>query len=68
MAGEIVGKDGQAYLPNAENVKSGKYPLSRSLFMYVRGSAAGETKEFIDFCLSPAGQAIGTQVGYFPIK
>ncbi len=64
----IVGKDGQAYLPNAENVKSGKYPLSRPLYMYTRGTPAGEAKEFIDFCLSAAGQTIVTQVGYFPIK
>ncbi len=65
---KIVGTDGQAYTPSADNVKSGKYPLSRPLFMYTRGKPAGEAKEFIDFCLSPAGQAIVTQVGYFPIK
>jgi phosphate transport system substrate-binding protein len=64
----IVGEDGQAWLPSAENVKSGKYPLSRPLFMYTRGAPSGEAKQFIDFCLSPAGQAIVTQVGYFPIK
>ena len=65
---KIVGKDGQGYLPNAENVKSGKYPLSRPLFMYTRGKPAGEAKQFIDFCLSQEGQAIVTQVGYFPIQ
>lgn len=65
---KIVGKDGQAYLPSAENVKSGKYALARPLFMYTRAKPAGEAKDFIDFCLSPAGQAIVTQVGYFPIK
>jgi phosphate transport system substrate-binding protein len=65
---KIVGADGQAWLPSAENVKSGKYPLSRPLFMYTRGAPSGEAKQFIDFCLSPAGQAIVTQVGYFPIK
>ncbi len=65
---KIVGTDGQAYTPSAENVKSGKYALSRPLFMYTRGKPTGEAKEFIDFCLSPAGQAIVTQVGYFPIK
>ncbi|HET8540752.1 MAG TPA: phosphate ABC transporter substrate-binding protein [Anaeromyxobacter sp.] len=65
---KIVGKDGQAWLPSAENVKSGKYPLSRPLFMYTRGKPTGEAKQFVDFCLSPAGQAIVTQVGYFPIK
>jgi phosphate transport system substrate-binding protein len=65
---KIVGKDGQAHLPSAENVKSGKYPLARPLFMYTRANPTGEAKEFIDFCLSPAGQAIVTQVGYFPIR
>jgi phosphate transport system substrate-binding protein len=64
----VVGTDGQAYLPSAENVKSGKYPLSRSLFMYTRGKPQGEAKSFIDYCLSPAGQSIVTQVGYYPIK
>jgi len=65
---KIVGKDGQGYLPNAENVKSGRYALSRPLYMYTRGQPAGEAKQFIDFCLSPDGQAIVTQVGYFPIR
>jgi phosphate transport system substrate-binding protein len=65
---KIVGTDGQAYLPNAENVKSGRYALSRPLFMYTRGKPQGEAKEFIDFCLSPAGQGVVTQVGYYPVR
>ncbi len=64
----VVGKDGQGHAPSADNVKSGKYPLSRPLFVYTRGKATGEAKDFIDYCLSPEGQAIVTQVGYFPIK
>jgi phosphate transport system substrate-binding protein len=65
---KVVGADGQGYAPTAENVKAGRYPLSRALFMYTRGKPAGEAKEFMDFCLSPEGQAIVTQVGYFPVK
>ncbi len=65
---KVVGKDGQAYAPSAQNVKSGTYPLARPLFMYTRGTPQGEVKEFIDFCLSPSGQAIVTKVGYFPIR
>jgi phosphate transport system substrate-binding protein len=65
---KIVGKDGQAYLPSAENVASGKYPLARPLFMYTRGKPSGASKEFIEYCLSPAGQGIVTSVGYFPVK
>jgi phosphate transport system substrate-binding protein len=65
---KLVGKDGQAFLPSAENVASGKYPLARDLFMYTRGKPSGPTKAFIDYCLSPEGQSIVTTVGYFPVK
>ncbi len=65
---KIVGNDGQGYLPSAENVKSGKYPLSRPLFVYTRGKPSGEAKDFLDFCLSPEGQAIVVTVGYYPVK
>ena len=65
---KVTGTDGQGYTPSAENVKSGKYPLSRPLFVYSRGAAAGEAKAFLDYCLSAEGQAVVTEVGYFPIK
>jgi len=65
---KVVGQDGQAVSPSAESVKSGKYPLSRDLFMYTRGKPSGEAQAFIDFCLSAEGQAIVTQVGYYPVK
>jgi len=54
--------------PTKEAVLSGKYPLSRPLFVYTKGAPAGEVKEFIDFCLSAAGQKIVSEVGYFPVK
>jgi phosphate transport system substrate-binding protein len=65
---KVVGKDGQGYAPSAENVKSGKYPLARDLFVYTRGKPDGEARAFIDYCLSPAGQELVVKVGYFPIK
>ncbi|QSQ23382.1 phosphate ABC transporter substrate-binding protein [Pyxidicoccus parkwayensis] len=54
--------------PTEENIQSGRYPLSRDLFFYTRGEATGLAKTFIDFALSPEGQAIVTKVGYFPLK
>ncbi len=54
--------------PTLENVKSGKYPLSRDLYFYLRGKPSGDAKALIDFCLSPQGQQIVTKVGYFPVK
>ncbi|HTN53577.1 MAG TPA: phosphate ABC transporter substrate-binding protein, partial [Anaeromyxobacter sp.] len=64
----VTGADGQGYKPTEENVASGKYALSRPLFMYTRGQPAGEAKEFIDWCLSAEGQKLVTAVGYFPIR
>jgi phosphate transport system substrate-binding protein len=54
--------------PTKEAVLSGKYPLSRPLFVYTKAAPAGEVKDFIDFCLSAEGQKIVTDVGYFPVK
>jgi phosphate transport system substrate-binding protein len=63
-----IKKGSEEIAPSAENVKSGKYPLSRDLYFYLRNKPAGEVKAFIDFALSPEGQAIVTKVGYFPVK
>jgi phosphate transport system substrate-binding protein len=57
-----------AYEPSAENVKTGNYPISRYLYMYVRSRPTGALKEFIDWILSNEGQSIVTDVGYFPVK
>jgi phosphate transport system substrate-binding protein len=54
--------------PTAENVMSGKYPLSRDLYFYTRQKPSGDVAKFIEFALSAAGQKIVTQVGYFPLK
>lgn len=54
--------------PSGEHVKSGKYPLSRALYFYLRAPPSGDTKAFIDFCLSDAGQQVVTRVGFFPVK
>lgn len=56
------------YLPTAENVKSGNYPITRFLYMYTRSKPTGEVKNFIDWVLSPEGQSIVTKVGYFPVR
>jgi phosphate transport system substrate-binding protein len=54
--------------PTEANIRSGKYPLARDLYMYTRAQPAGEIKEFMDFCLSAEGQQLVTKVGYFPVK
>lgn len=53
--------------PSIDNIKTGKYPLSRALYMYTNGEATGLKKEFIDYTLSDKGQGIVTDVGYIPV-
>ena len=57
-----------AVMPSAATVKDGSYPVSRDLYLYTRVKPAGDAKKFIDWVLSDAGQAVVTQVGYFPVR
>jgi phosphate transport system substrate-binding protein len=54
--------------PKMENVLDNSYPLSRQLFWYTAGPPAGEVKDFVDWVLSPPGQKIVSEVGYYPLK
>lgn len=58
----------QGFWPSLETVKSGEYPISRYLYFYLRAQPKGQTKQFIDWILTPEGQEIVTKVGYFPMK
>jgi phosphate transport system substrate-binding protein len=57
-----------AFLPTDESIAKGEYPITRFLYMYMRNKPAGETKKYIDWILSPEGQRVVTEVGYFPYK
>lgn len=65
----ISEKDGeQGFAPSMENVVSGVYPISRSLFFYTTDEPAGEIKAFIDWVLGDEGQKVCEQVGYYPVQ
>ncbi len=51
----------------AENVKSGKYPIARELYQYTNGKPKGAVKAFIAFELSPEGQKIVEEMGFYPV-
>jgi len=57
-----------AYAANAETIKNDQYPISRYLFMYLKNRPTGEMKKYIDWILSPEGQKLVVEVGYFPVK
>jgi phosphate transport system substrate-binding protein len=55
-------------LPTIENVISGKYPISRPLFLYTNGEPTGLVKNFLDYVLSNEGQKIVSDTDFVPIK
>jgi phosphate transport system substrate-binding protein len=57
-----------AFSPTPETIKAGTYPITRYLYMYMTNRPTGEIKKYIDWILSPAGQSIVTELGYFPVK
>jgi phosphate transport system substrate-binding protein len=61
-------KTAEAVYPTVDDVVSGKYPISRPLFMYLKNEAQGDVKKFIDFILSPEGQAVVSKMDFVPIK
>jgi phosphate transport system substrate-binding protein len=64
----LISKNGVAYPPNADNVQSKKYPLSRGLYFYTNGEPNGVTKLFIDFALGPKGQQQFAETGFVPTR
>ncbi len=55
--------------PTLENGKSGKFPISRKLYMYVdQKKVSPETQKFIDYLLSPDGQKVVTEAGFISIN
>jgi phosphate transport system substrate-binding protein len=63
----LISNDGIAYLPNVDNVRQKKYPLSRPLYFYTNGEPKGLNKLFIDFAMSPKGQKQFRETGFVPV-
>ncbi|ABE60612.1 phosphate ABC transporter substrate-binding protein, PhoT family [Chromohalobacter israelensis DSM 3043] len=62
---------GTPRLPTHDNVVSGRYPLTRPLYLYVN-LAPGESlppleRAFFDLVLSPEGQAVVARQGFVPL-
>jgi phosphate transport system substrate-binding protein len=57
-------EDGSVVAPVASEIVSGRYPLSRPLYLLTNGAPAGQAKTFIDFILSPRGQELVRRHGY----
>lgn len=60
--------DDPGVLPSVATALDGTYPVARPLLYYTNGEPAGVIKEFVDYCLSPDGQAKAIEVGYVPLQ
>jgi len=60
-------RGGPAFLPSAENARSGDYPITRPLLIYTLGTPQGAAKEYLEWILSPAGQKVIYHLGYVPV-
>lgn len=56
-------------LPNAKNISSGKYPISRPLFMFTNGypKMGGNVYNFVTLHLSEEGREIISDLGFIPV-
>lgn len=61
-------EQGRYVKPSIENVRKGRYPISRPLFCYTNGQPKGLVKDFLDFVLSREGQEIVLKLDFVPVK
>ena len=52
----------------AENIKSGEYKVSRPFNIATKGDVSEVAQDFIDYILSPEGQAVVEDNGYIPVE
>jgi phosphate transport system substrate-binding protein len=66
---KISSKKGEpAVEPGVDAARTGRYPISRKLYLYTVGEPSPEVKEFIDWILAEAGQKIVEQEGFVRLK
>jgi len=67
-----LAKEGEAVMPDATTIRSGRYPYARPLYIYINkppGKAPEPlTAAFLRQVLSPEGQALVSQAGYLPLS
>jgi len=68
----LEGRFGRLYSAGSEgDVRSGKYPLTRSIYLYVTRDASGaitaESAQFVAFVLSERGQRIVAEQGFLAL-
>jgi len=68
-----IARDGNLWVaPMAENIRRGRYPHARSLYIYLNKAPDKRlepmTKAFLQYVLSLQDQALVRQAGYLPLS
>ncbi len=64
----IVTESGGVIAPNLENIRNGSYPIARDLNIVIRDDISPKAQAFVDYLLSPNGQAFVQESGYVPVN
>lgn len=71
QAGKVVAlipdPEGDPIAPSQSNIANGRYPLYRDMYLYTAGPAAGPSKAFVDWVLTPSGQEVVDEQHFVPI-
>lgn len=60
-------KGGSPVFPSVSTILDKSYPIARPMFMYTPGEPSPQTKKYLDWILSDAGQKIVERTGYVPL-
>lgn len=63
---KLLSIDGVA--PTKENIRNGTYPLTSAFYAVTAGTENPNVPVFIDWIVSPEGQALVEKVGYVPVE
>jgi len=68
VRGIAIDVDGAMISPTIEHIQRGSYPISRGLHILLAKNASPATRSFVQFLLSPEGQAMVKTAGYLPVR
>jgi len=54
--------------PSYASIRNGNYPMSRKLYLLLPEDAPAYIKQFVQFILSPKGQAMAEKAGYLALE
>lgn len=57
-------EDGESIAPSGSQISSGRYPMSRPLYLLSDGPPTGKVKDFVDLVLAEEGQNLVRKHGY----